>query len=458
MRLLMLFIYTFLCQSISAVDMNKRTYSALEYIKSGYIQYGFEELKKTAAVNDLAAQYYVALCYENGIGVEKDLTQAFWMYRKAAERGLPDAMYHIASFYRNGVVVSKDISRENEWMRRYNQKGGKLTLPDLIQINNEGLKHSENYALNPNDESNSQSNLVTQGSLQKQTINNITIVQQTPDIGNIPQPSIDNNPVKEVRKSDVDTDIPVCPQDQENTFALIFANENYHEVAIVPHALNDGSVFAEYCQKTLGIPQNNVRFVADATLNGIQRHITWITQIMDVYQGEATIIIYYAGHGIPDESNRTSYLLPVDGYGSDVNTGYSLDKLYTELASKPAKAVFVLLDACFSGTNRDGRMLASARGVAIKAKQNTPKGKMIVLSAAQGDETAHSYNEKGHGLFTYYLLKKLQETQGNVSFGELTDYITAEVRRMSVVINGKMQTPIATPSSSAADWKEWKLK
>ena len=73
------------------------------------------------------------------------------------------------------------------------------------------------------------------------------------------------------------------------------------------------------------------------------------------------------------------------------------------------KAVFVLLDACFSGTNRDGRMLASARGVAIKAKQNTPKGKMIVLSAAQGDETAHSYNEKGHGLFTYYLLKKLME-------------------------------------------------
>ena len=103
-------------------------------------------------------------------------------------------------------------------------------------------------------------------------------------------------------------------------------------------------------------------------------------------------------------------------------------------------------------------MLASARGVAIKAKQNTPKGKMIVLSAAQGDETAHSYNEKGHGLFTYYLLKKLQETQGNVSFGELTDYITAEVRRMSVVINGKMQTPLASPSISATDWMNWKLK
>ena len=83
---------------------------------------------------------------------------------------------------------------------------------------------------------------------------------------------------------------------------------------------------------------------------------------------------------------------------------------------------------------------------------------MVVLSAAQGDETAHPYTEKGHGLFTYCLLRKLKETQGIVSFGELSDYITNEVRRMSVVINGKMQTPLASPSLSAKDWKDWKLK
>ena len=101
---------------------------------------------------------------------------------------------------------------------------------------------------------------------------------------------------------------------------------------------------------------------------------------MDVYQGEASIIFYYAGHGIPDESNRTSYLLPVDGVGNDVSTGYSLDKLYADLSSKPAKSVVVLLDACFSGAKRDGGMLASTRGVAIKAKQNEPRGNMVVIS------------------------------------------------------------------------------
>ena len=148
----------------------------------------------------------------------------------------------------------------------------------------------------------------------------------------------------------------------------------------------------------------------------------------------------------------------VDGVGNDVNTGYSLDKLYADLSSKPAKSVMVLLDACFSGARRDGGMLASARGVAIKAKQNAPKGNMVVLSAAQGDETAYPYKEKGHGMFTYYFLKKLQDTKGNVSFGELADYVISEVKKQSIVVNGKMQTPLASPSTNATDWRNWKLR
>ena len=208
----------------------------------------------------------------------------------------------------------------------------------------------------------------------------------------------------------------------------------------------------------MGIPKNNIKYVADATLNNIRRELNWLGQVMDVYQGEANIIFYYAGHGIPNESNGSAYLLPVDGVGNDVSTGYSLDKLYADLSSKPAKSVVVLLDACFSGAKRNGGMIASARGVTIKAKQNAPKGNMVVLSAAQGDETAYPYKEKGHGMFTYYLLKKLQETKGNVSFGDLADYVTAEVKKQSIVVNGKMQTPLVSPSSVATDWRNWKLR
>ena len=258
--------------------------------------------------------------------------------------------------------------------------------------------------------------------------------------------------------SDVDINIPILKSRNGKVFVVIIANENYNEVTNVPFSIKDGGIFQEYCLKTLGIPQSNIHFTADATLNKLKRELNWLSQVMEVYNGEANIIFYYAGHGIPNESNGSAYLLPVDGVGNDVTTGYSLDKLYADLGSKPAKSVIVLLDACFSGARRDGGMLASARGVAIKAKQNAPKGNMVVLSAAQGDETAYPYKDKGHGLFTYYLLKKLQESKGDVTLGELADYVTAEVKKQSVVVNGKMQTPLASPSNNATDWRNWKLR
>lgn len=259
-------------------------------------------------------------------------------------------------------------------------------------------------------------------------------------------------------KSEIDRNIPENKKENKNCFVVIFSNENYHDVEKVPYASHDGEIFKQYCEKTLGIPLSNIRLVPDATLNNIKRQVSWLTQVMEAYNGEANVIFYYAGHGIPDESNRSAYLLPIDGVGNDVSTGYSLEKLYTELSSKPAKSVVVLLDACFSGAMRDGGMIASARGVAIKAKQEAPKGNMVVISAAQGDETAYPYKEKGHGMFTYYLLKKLQDSKGNCSLGELADYVTSEVKKQSVVINGKMQTPAAIASGGASNWKSWKLR
>ena len=120
------------------------------------------------------------------------------------------------------------------------------------------------------------------------------------------------------------------------------------------------------------------------------------------------------------------------------------------------KNVTVFLDACFSGAKREDEMLLAGRGVAIKVKEEAPKGNMVVFSAATGDETAHQLKEKGHGLFTYFLLKKLQETKGQITLGELVEYVTKQVKRQSVVINNKKQTPTVIPSAAMVD--KWKLR
>ena len=283
------------------------------------------------------------------------------------------------------------------------------------------------------------------------------ILKETPDFYTQKETKLSKF-MKEHKGCDVDIDIPIVNNVSNYTFAVIISNEKYQMEKSVQYAENDGKMFTEYCKKTLGLPEKNVHFITNATLNNIKHEIKWLQDVIAVYNGDAKVIFYYAGHGIPDEQNKSAYLLPIDGYGSDVTTGYALEDLYKALGCLPSKAVTIFLDACFSGAKRDGDMLASARGVAIKVKQNNPTGNMVVFTAAQGDETAYPYKDEGHGLFTYYLLKKLQETKGDVTLGELGDYIKTQVERQSIVTNGKLQSPaILSASSIGNSWKEWKL-
>lgn len=259
--------------------------------------------------------------------------------------------------------------------------------------------------------------------------------------------------------SAVDENIPISNKKNTNTFAVIIANEDYRAVADIPFALNDGNIFREYCIKTLGIPEFHISYIKNATVNDIYSEVKWLKDICNTHK-DAQIIFYYTGHGVPDVRSNAAYLLPVDGVGTDVSTGYKLDDLYATLGSVPAKKVTVFMDACFSGTTRkDGKeMLVEAKGVAIKAKSGMPQGNMVVFSAAQGDETAYFNYEENHGTFTYFLLKKLQETKGDVTLQELGEYIIHEVRARGALLR-LPQTPCVTPSASLdASWREWKLK
>jgi len=260
--------------------------------------------------------------------------------------------------------------------------------------------------------------------------------------------------------SDVDINIPTSSFVNRTTFAIIIANEEYQKESKVDYALNDGKMFKTYCHQVLGLPEKNIHLISNATLNNIIYELDWLSQVCKVYEGDASVIFYYAGHGIPNEKDGSAYLLPIDGIGRNMRTCMSTEELYKMLGTMPAKSVTVFMDACFSGAKRNGEMLTSARGVAIKAKSESPVGKnMVILSAAQGDETAYSYNEQQHGLFTYYLLKKLKSTGGQVSLGELSDYIKSQVTRFSIVENGKIQTPTVNASPALGDrWKQIKLR
>ncbi len=270
-----------------------------------------------------------------------------------------------------------------------------------------------------------------------------------------------NTPVKQKKDtiiSDVDQKIPQTNKKAENTFALIIANEDYQFVEDVEFANHDGEVFKEYCIKTLGIPERQIRYCPDASYGVISGGVDWLKYALDNFEG-SNAIVYYCGHGIPDEKTNSAYMIPVDGKGTNTTTCYSLNTLYNTLANTKAAKVTYFMDACFTGANKDGRMLVAARGVAREAKEEVLSGISVVFSASSSDETAMTYPEKGHGLFTYFLLKKLQETSGDVSYAELATYINQHVKKEAFLINEKPQTPVVATSMSAADsWRKMTLK
>ena len=258
-------------------------------------------------------------------------------------------------------------------------------------------------------------------------------------------------------QSTVDTKIAVNSQTDDKTFVVIIANENYKHEETVPFARNDGEVFKVYCQKTLGIPENNIRFAPDATLNEMNYELDWLDDVLKAYDGDARAILYYTGHGMPDESSKEAFLLPIDGYSKSPQSGLSTKKLYQKLGKMNSESVIVFLDACFSGTKRDGKMMVSSRGVAIKAKDEPVGSNTVVFSAAQGDETAYPYKSQQHGMFTYYVLEKIQHSGGATTLEELCQYVTQQVKRKSVVENGKSQTPSVSYASNNQNWRTWKL-
>lgn len=249
-------------------------------------------------------------------------------------------------------------------------------------------------------------------------------------------------------QSDVDKNIPKSNSVNDRTIALVIANENYGKVVNVTAAGHDGDIFAQYCKETLGIPENQVLLYKDATYGETLSAMNKLRNSVKALGSGVDVIVYYAGHGVPDERTNDAYMMPVDADPMVMQTAYPLKQFYKDLNELGADNIMVFMDACFSGANRGEGMLAEARGVVLVPKAAAPEGNMFVLSAADGKETALPYKEKNHGLFTYYLLKKLQDSKGQASLQELSDYVTSEVRKTSSLTLNKPQNPKMTASGS----------
>ena len=262
--------------------------------------------------------------------------------------------------------------------------------------------------------------------------------------------------------SSVDKNIPENKVKNPNRIALVIGNENYanslNSEINVEFARHDADVFRNYALTTMGVQPDNMFFLQDATSGQMHKEIDRVTDLVKLIGKDAELIFYYAGHGLPDEATKIPYLIPVDVDATNLTSAISLSEIYQKFNSTTASRITVFLDACFSGGGRNLGLLA-ARGARIVPELEMVAGNMVVFSASSAEQSALPYALEKHGMFTYFLLKKLQESSGKVTYDQLNEYLKNSVGQESLRKNSKPQNPEVQISPLIENtWRNWTFK
>lgn len=248
--------------------------------------------------------------------------------------------------------------------------------------------------------------------------------------------------LKKSINTEIDIDIPISQPNNTNTFAIIWGNESYMESCVEDaiYAIHDSEIVNKYFSDVLGIPEKNIRYRENATQSQMQSDIVWLKKIAENYDGEASLLIYYSGHGIPDRYKGDSYLIPSDGNPNDFLTLLNLNTIYDDFNSLNIKKCAFFLDACFSGKTKEGNNLVTNRGITIK---NVPlnHNNLFILSASQPDEAAYPFIGKGHGMFSYYFLNILNQSNGKATLSEIANFVIENTKKTSLLENHISQSP-----------------
>lgn len=258
-----------------------------------------------------------------------------------------------------------------------------------------------------------------------------------------------------VSRLEENSDVDVIPQRKgknKNAYAIVIGIEQYRQkLPKADFATADAKTFTEYLTKVMGYPEENVvTLLNDRATNVdlVKYFEKWLHNNVDK---DSTVFVYYSGHGAPDPTTGGAYLVPYDGDPSFIaETGYSLKRMYDALGKLPAKEIIVALDSCFSGAGGRSVLAKGARPLVMNLQDNIVLSKnMTVMSASSGEQISSTYDEKRHGLFTYFMLKAIKnedvvKKDGSIAISDLFSYLKPQVESIARKQYNNEQTPQLT--------------
>jgi hypothetical protein len=243
---------------------------------------------------------------------------------------------------------------------------------------------------------------------------------------------------------------------QPTAWALVIGIEQYRDLPSPTGARSDADRFARVLRETFGVPDGQLITASDAhaTRSDLEKKLGLL--VGRVNAGDR-IYFFFSGHGSPDPSSGTPYLVPYDGDpAAPADTSLPLSDVLKRLSQSKAKEVLAFVDTCFSGSGGRSVLPAGTRPL-VNVKAAEPVGSVVLFSAASGKEISGTSASGKSGLFSDYLVEALGQGKadldgdGQITLKELEEWVRPRVQRDAKQA-GRDQTPyVASPAGVSPD-------
>ncbi len=232
-------------------------------------------------------------------------------------------------------------------------------------------------------------------------------------------------------KADIRNEFP-----QLENIALLIGINRYKDVSWqdLDNPVNDIEEVGRLLVENYGFSENNVMYLKNAGNRAIFEAFDTISRRSD---RNTNLLIYYAGHGFYQRSNRTGYWVPGDAGDKESRTGFiDTHAILERINSISSRHTLLVADACFSGDlieKTRGDMAPSSRYFLSLSKKHSRQ----IITAGSLEYVADRGKGKRHSVFAEELIGILSSPRKTpLSASELALQLRKNVKNA-----GSEQTP-----------------
>lgn len=143
------------------------------------------------------------------------------------------------------------------------------------------------------------------------------------------------------------------------------------------------------------------------------------------------VFIFWAGHGNQESSREgdLGYLIPYDGDPNDITSNLTMSEIRDTISKKiPAKHIFYVMDACYSGLLTETRSVErTPRRDLAYLKDITNERVRQVLTAGGKNQEVLDGGANGHSVFTGRLIELLEKAGDFITANEIQAILKEKV-------------------------------